>query len=382
MKLKGLGIISFLCVCKAAAADVAAENTAAALASTEATSESLVHSVVVSAAGEGEGNKNAVEKDQIGVGEAATVSDAAANDKVEASAKDAAESEPAEMNAHHEEEEHHDGQFHELTEAFEIMDENRDGVLQKEEIITAIARSAHHIDIPPEDYADKLMPEEAVGNADGNQTKTLLFDMDRFTEMIKKASSEETKEGEVPSFNQQMSHLASDVLASYYVHEEEPPYAPSTEEWYNPHNMTYDELEYHLYEWEEDAVGHVTEYLDWEVFERMRNQGDDWYKEDEEHAQEEEEEKKHTTLKEQQHHDDGSKTKVEMRKSNTNHYLNLSNDVAHVVEFYAPWCPHCQHFKWEYIEIAKETKRRATATPGTFIFLHTTALFLPLFHLI
>lgn len=360
VKHRGLGIILFLCVVCKTVADVAADN-AAALDSTEAAGfESVVNSVV-NAADEGEGN-NDIEKDQIGVGEA-IVSDAASNDTVEASAKYAAESEPAEMEAHQ-----HQGQSHELTEAFEIMDENRDGVLQKEEILIAIARSAHHIEIPPEEYADKLMPKG----------DTIIFDMDRFTEMINRAASDEANEGGMPSLNQQISQLASDVLASYYYHEEQPPYDPSTEQWYNPHNMTYDELEYHLYEWEEDAVGHVTEYLDWEVFERMRNQGDDWYQRGEEDV-EQDEEKKRTTLKEQKHYDDGSKTKVVMRQSNTNHYLNLSNDVAHVVEFYAPWCPHCQHFKWEYIEIAKETKRRATATRGTFNLIHTTAFFVPYF---
>jgi len=26
-------------------------------------------------------------------------------------------------------------------------------------------------------------------------------------------------------------------------------------------------------------------------------------------------------------------------------------------------CPHCQHYKWEYVEIAEEVKRRSV-TPG------------------
>lgn len=379
IKLRVLGIISFLCVCKASA-DVAADNTAAAVTAELVASESGVNNVVI-AADDGKGDKNdtaAKEKiDEAAGSDAATGKMDAATVNGAAAESSTLGEQPAEGEVHHEEVHHDGGQFHELTEAFGIMDENADGVLQKEEILIAIRRSAHHTEIHPEEYADKLlMPKEAV-DADGNQTNT--FDMDTFSEMIHKASSEETKEGEMPSLNQQLSQLASDVLASYYYqHEEEPPYDPSTEEWYNPHNMTYDELEYHLYEWEEDAVGHVTEYLDWEVFDRMRNQEDDWFKEDEEHV-EEEKEKKHTTLKDQKHHDDGSKTKVEMRKSNSNHYLNLSNDVAHVVEFYAPWCPHCQHFKWEYIEIATETKRRATATPGMCLCLPSTLFVFPYF---
>ena len=239
------------------------------------------------------------------------------------------------------EEEHHDDSYHDLTEAFEIIDENEDGMLQEDEIITAIRKSEHHIEITPEQYVDNLMPKTLAG-ADENETKA--FDLGIFTAMIQLASAEEIKEGEMPSYNQQLSQLASDVIYSYY-HFEEEPYDPSTEEWFNPHNMTYDELEYHLYEWEEDAVGHVNEYLDWQVFERMRNQQDDWYNEDEDlEDEDEEEETKPTSIKDQKRHDDGSKTKVEMRKSDTNHYLKLSNDVAHVVEFYSPYCPHCQHF--------------------------------------
>jgi len=334
MKFRVLGITSLLCVCKAAA-DVASDNTAASVSAEAAASESVVDSVV-----------NAAADDKIGetiVSDASnSKEDVAASDAIEPSNPEEPLAEIIEGEAHHEEE-HHEEEHHDLSEAFGIMDENGDGVLQKEEIIIAIERSAHHVEINPEEYADKLMPKEEAVDADGNQSNS-LFDMATFTEMIKKASEEEIKEGEVPSLNQQMSQLASDVLVSYYYYaeeQEEPVYDASA--YYNPHNMTYEELEYHLYEWEEGAVGHVSEYFDWEVFERMRNQEDDYYKEDEEHEEEEDEEKKQT-LKDQEHHDDGSKTKVDMRKSNTDHYLNLSNDVAHVVEFYAPWCPHCQHF--------------------------------------
>ena len=334
MKFGVLGITSLLCVCKAAA-DVAADSTAKA-ASVAAASKSVVDSVVNAAADEDKIDETIVSD------ATASNEDVAASDAIEPSNPEEPLAEIIEGEAHHEEE-HHEEEHHDLSEAFGIMDENGDGVLQKEEIIIAIERSAHHVEINPEEYADKLMPKEEAVDADGNQSNS-LFNMATFTEMIKKASEEEIKEGEVPSLNQQMSQLASDVLVSYYYYaeeQEEPVYDASA--YYNPHNMTYEELEYHLYEWEEGAVGHVSEYFDWEVFERMRNQEDDYYKEDEEHEEEDDEEKKQT-LKDQEHHDDGSKTKVDMRKSNTDHYLNLSNDVAHVVEFYAPWCPHCQHF--------------------------------------
>mmetsp|Transcript_14891 Transcript_14891/g.24400 ORF Transcript_14891/g.24400 Transcript_14891/m.24400 type:complete len:803 (+) Transcript_14891:59-2467(+) len=337
MKFRVLGITSLLCVCKAST-DAASASVGAAAAA----SESAIEIAVVNDA---DGEKI----DETPVSDAADTTVDAAVDAAEPSNN----GEPLEETDAIEGEGHHEKAHHELSEAFEIMDENRDGVLQKEEVLVAIGRSEHNTDVHPEEYADNLIPKEKS------------FDKDTFTEMINKASAEEIKEGEVPSLNQQMAQLASDVLVSYYQ-QTEPPYEPNIEDFYNPHNMTYEELEYHLYEWEEDAVGHVSEYYDLEVFNRMRNEEDDWYKEDEEHVEEEQEEKKKATLKDQKHHDDGSKTKVEMRKSNTNHYLNLSNDVAHVVEFYAPWCPHCQHFKWEYIEIATETRRRTTTTPVEF----------------
>lgn len=41
-------------------------------------------------------------------------------------------------------------------------------------------------------------------------------------------------------------------------------------------------------------------------------------------------------------------------------YLNITidEDDIHIVEFYAPWCPHCQHFKPAYIQLAKEVTER------------------------
>ena len=35
--------------------------------------------------------------------------------------------------------------------------------------------------------------------------------------------------------------------------------------------------------------------------------------------------------------DDGSKTKVEFKTKGPKKYLNLTDDVFHIVEFYAPW---------------------------------------------
>ncbi len=42
-------------------------------------------------------------------------------------------------------------------------------------------------------------------------------------------------------------------------------------------------------------------------------------------------------------------------------YLNIpiSGDDVHIVEFYAPWCPHCQNFKPVYIALAKEITKRS-----------------------
>jgi Ca2+-binding EF-hand superfamily protein/thiol-disulfide isomerase/thioredoxin len=265
-------------------------------------------------------------------------------------------SESAEAN---QEEEHH-----ELTEAFEIMDEDEDGVLSKEELVKAAWITGVNGEISPEEYAEKLITKQ-VADADGSVE--MKIDMDTFTAMLSLASTEiAAEEGQAPSMNQQWSQLASEVIISYYHPQEEP-------EWYNPHNMTYEELEYHLYEWEEDAVGHVNEYLDWEVFERMRNEADDYYKNEGAEEQVKEEDEK----KNPKHHDNGKKTVVEMRKSNTNHYLKLSPDVAHVVEFYQPWCPHCQHYKSDYIEVAKETKRRATTTQGVFTISKTCYIVFP-----
>jgi len=135
----------------------------------------------------------------------------------------------------------------------------------------------------------------------------------------------------------------------------------SLEDVYNPRNLTWDELEMVLYEWEEE-IESVSEYFDMRVIHRLRTgeYDDDW----EEESEDEEEEGTHKSwlekLKEKAVHqdDNGSKTKVEFKRGPTK-YLNLTDDDAHVVEFYAPWCPHCQNYKWEYVEIADEVIRRS-----------------------
>jgi hypothetical protein len=48
-------------------------------------------------------------------------------------------------------------------------------------------------------------------------------------------------------------------------------------------------------------------------------------------------------------------------------YLELNTqNSAHVVEFYAPWRPHCINFRSEYIEIAGEMARRSIGVPLRF----------------
>ncbi len=52
-------------------------------------------------------------------------------------------------------------------------------------------------------------------------------------------------------------------------------------------------------------------------------------------------------------------------------YLNIdltdeTEDVAHVVLFYAEWCPHCQRYKPEYISLEAEINRRTIHTKVIF----------------
>ena len=116
----------------------------------------------------------------------------------------------------------------------------------------------------------------------------------------------------------------------------------------NPNGLREEELNMLLYEWEPEARS-VKEYLDWTVIKRLRNgeHDDDDYEEDEEEKEENGDENKAANkdhapkhaaggLKNTKHFDDGSKTEVELKKGKIS-YLNLTEESAHVVEFYAPW---------------------------------------------
>ena len=43
---------------------------------------------------------------------------------------------------------------------------------------------------------------------------------------------------------------------------------------------------------------------------------------------------------------------------NNNNANDMSSNTVHVVEFYAPWCPHCQHFAPTYAAMARSIRRR------------------------
>jgi hypothetical protein len=145
----------------------------------------------------------------------------------------------------------------------------------------------------------------------------------------------------------------------------DPTYPPSTEmpeltleDFYNPRNLTLDELEMVLYEWEEEGTS-VKEYIDMSALIKLRTgeSDEDWTEEEEEEEEQEgegegEEPKGWTsrlkkwatgddglkaTVDGDAFVDDGSKTKVEFKKKGPKKYLNLTDDVFHVVEFYAPW---------------------------------------------
>ena len=68
-------------------------------------------------------------------------------------------------------------------------------------------------------------------------------------------------------------------------------------------------------------------------------------------------------------HDNGHRTIVDLNIGADRDPVILDLDTeesAHVVEFYVPWCPHCQIFKSHYVEVAQEVTRRSIAMPITF----------------
>jgi hypothetical protein len=159
-------------------------------------------------------------------------------------------------------------------------------------------------------------------------------------------------------------HNESWSFVNEIVHD--PTYPPSTEmpeltleDFYNPRNLTLDELEMVLYEWEEEGTS-VKEYIDMSALIKLRTGESDegWTEEEEEEEEEQDgdgegEEPKGWTSRLKKWAtgddgskakvdgdafvDDGSKTKVEFKKKGPKKYLNLTDDVFHVVEFYAPW---------------------------------------------
>eukprot|EP00978_Attheya_sp_CCMP212_P014329 scaffold36408_cov53-Attheya_sp.AAC.2 len=67
---------------------------------------------------------------------------------------------------------------------------------------------------------------------------------------------------------------------------------------------------------------------------------------------------------------DGHKTRVDLgngAENATATYFDLNTyEEVQIVEFYAPWCPHCQQFKREYIQVAREVIRRSLGTKVSF----------------
>jgi len=49
-----------------------------------------------------------------------------------------------------------------------------------------------------------------------------------------------------------------------------------------------------------------------------------------------------------------------------------TSDTHRVVEFYAPWCPHCRHFKSHYIKVARQLSD-VVSTLGQHIDFHAVS---------
>eukprot|EP00804_Cyclotella_cryptica_P003159 CCRYP_013773-RB/>CCRYP_013773-RB protein AED:0.20 eAED:0.20 QI:2230/1/1/1/0.8/0.83/6/278/680 len=97
-------------------------------------------------------------------------------------------------------------------EAFNIIDENGDGYLQREEVVRAIEMMAEHGEMDldgmtPLELADKMMSE---GDTDGDGQ----IDINEFTEVLRQRSSDIGKPG-AASYNHRMSQLAQNVLVAH-----------------------------------------------------------------------------------------------------------------------------------------------------------------------
>jgi hypothetical protein len=158
-------------------------------------------------------------------------------------------------------------------------------------------------------------------------------------------------EGEAGNATADVDRVHNYTHGEYFLNEtgNDPTYPPSkaltAEDYYNPRNLTLAELEMVIYEWEEEAKP-VKEYIDMRVIHQLRTgeYDDDWRWEEEE--EEEELESWATRLKKWVTRDDGSKKMVnesavedvsKAKVQGSIKYLNLTDDVAHVVEFYASW---------------------------------------------
>ena len=103
-----------------------------------------------------------------------------------------------------------------------------------------------------------------------------------------------TNEGDIIMMNESTSNSSSTTAVD--EEDQEPTYPPTKEitaaDYYNPRNLTLDELEMVLYEWEEDATNIVKEYIDMRVINSLRTGisiDDDWDDEEEEEEKEKEE---------------------------------------------------------------------------------------------
>merc|ERR1711862_650518 len=96
-------------------------------------------------------------------------------------------------------------------------------------------------------------------------------------------------------------------------------------------------------------------------------------------TKEEEDEINRNDFKEEEEKKSNNETKNDydalIRKVKDNpHYINFpENYDAYVVEFYAPWCPHCQEYKPVYVSMAKEVISRTSHERVSFLALSCTA---------